>query len=121
VVEVRWLLAQTGPSTQTLTAQRLDDHDAVLDPEGVVTGQVMVSQPMRVVVDSLRGPVAGETVIRHQRMAAEAGWPMRRTVQRPGHAAGHGRQLRGQGRNRNRRRRHVLLATGLQRQIEPGR
>jgi hypothetical protein len=112
VVEVRWLLEPSGPSTQTLTAHRLDDHGAALEPAVVVTGRlsvaaevgwtpvcagfagattvqealdklattrelrllggdgqsvptgrVMVPQPVRVILDSPCGPVAGAAVV----------------------------------------------------------
>jgi len=41
--EVRWLLDESGPSTQTLTAQRVDDHGTAIEPAVVVTGRLSVA------------------------------------------------------------------------------
>ena len=47
VAEVRWRLDAGGPTTQTLTAQRLDDHLNGLDVEVVVTGRLSVAREVR--------------------------------------------------------------------------
>ncbi|WP_298890036.1 DUF6519 domain-containing protein [uncultured Serinicoccus sp.] len=44
VAQVRWALDPAGPTTQTLTAQRLDDLAAGVDVELVVTGRLSVAR-----------------------------------------------------------------------------
>jgi hypothetical protein len=44
VAQVRWRLAPAGPTTQTLTARRLDDHARPVDVAVVVTGRLSVAR-----------------------------------------------------------------------------
>lgn len=44
VALAHWRLAPNGPSTQTLTVHRLDDHDHRLAPDVVVTGRLSVAE-----------------------------------------------------------------------------
>ena len=44
VAAVRWRLNPAGPTTQTLTIRRLDDHDQPVDAPVVVTGRLSVAR-----------------------------------------------------------------------------
>lgn len=44
VAQVRWRLNPAGPTTQTLTARRLDDHGSPIDVPVVVTGRIGVAR-----------------------------------------------------------------------------
>ena len=44
VAGVRWLLDASGPTTQTVTVHRLDDHDQPVDVPVVVTGRLSVAR-----------------------------------------------------------------------------
>jgi hypothetical protein len=44
VAQVRWRLDPTGPTTQTLATQRLDDHGQPVDVPVVVTGRLSVAR-----------------------------------------------------------------------------
>ena len=44
VAQVRWRLNPTGPTTQTLTVRRLDDHGQPVDAAVVVTGRLSVAR-----------------------------------------------------------------------------
>ncbi|GAA1579195.1 hypothetical protein GCM10009678_72280 [Actinomadura kijaniata] len=82
-VAVRWRPDPAGPVAQVLTAQLLDDKDRVVGPAARVTGRVnqatlrllggdgqlaagrnkVLPEPVRVVVDTPHGPVAGVKLI----------------------------------------------------------
>ncbi len=47
VAEIGWRLAAGGPSTQTLTVRRVDDHGVALDPDLVVTGRLSIASQVQ--------------------------------------------------------------------------
>jgi hypothetical protein len=90
-----WTLDPRGPLAQTLRITRLDDHGAPIDAAVVVTGRLClpmlrpaggdgqsvdapgrcVPQPVRVVLDSSCGPLAGARITASASAAADSGLP----------------------------------------------